>query len=145
MKRLFPILIAALAVGCHAQVPPVITHTCPAATGTSYVALNASSATTALTYNDKPGAMNACYIVQAKDPASLAVSVPSNVVQLTPTAVQSVTLTWTVSPNCAACVYIVSRAPETAYQPTAPVLGTSTVASSKAEIQLVASLSPSQR
>lgn len=132
MKKLalLPLLMLA-AVGCaHSQIPPnPTTYSCPATTGTTYVALNQSTPATGLTYTDtNPAAGTYCYLAQSVITATGQVSAPSNTAgPLTTSGTNSVDLTWTAPTSGPPPTgYVLSRAPAVATTVNAPALGTPT-------------------
>lgn len=122
------ILLAAIlstSVGCHSQIQPNPTVlTCPAATGSTYAALNQSSPAAALTYTDSPAAGNWCYIAQSVLGSNS--SVPSNISgPFTTNGTQKVDLTWQApSSGPIPSGYVLSRVAAIQSTLGAPALGT---------------------
>lgn len=133
MKKiaLLPLLMLAVAGCAHGQIPPnPTTYSCPATTGSTYVALNQSTPATGLTYTDtNPAAGTYCYIAQSVIPATNNSSAPSNTAgPLTTAGTNSVDLTWTAPTTGAAPTgYVLSRAAAIATTVNAPVLGTGSI------------------
>ena len=131
MKYLAVLALLALGIGCHAQQPPTPYYSCPASTGTAYVALNGGttgvSTLTGTTYTDTTSAgTTSCYIVQSQYQGG--VSQPSNTGgPLTVSTAYNAVLAWTAPTGSTGYTYLVSRAPAVATYPTAPALAAPTV------------------
>lgn len=131
-------LFVLVAAGCKGQQNANPTgFSCPLPSANGYTILNPIGSTTngpvnALTYKDPtPGANTFCYYAQAVDttPSPALVSIASNVVMVTVTGSESVTLNWTApTTGVTPTGYILSRVQATVVTIAPPAVGTVTAA-----------------